>query len=275
MSVSGYSTPKPCPNTARRQRPKKPLTAEAIIAAFNTWAFKREQPSDMTLLNGAVADALAKRQPIQFVLYWGKGPRSEMAEPDAECLAYLASFAARINSVYAPGAELMLIYTDTHAALNGHPVADMRNYFDEIATAAAVHGFKGCRLGDLVERHRGNVVPCSNHPRSSAVLSNLTRSATRWYRGDGDARAGAAAYYDMNMIERQVIELAFPAAIFITFNGSDLQDLFPDRLPVFYMYSLRKGFGVKPWFLDASGAEPPATGANRSTSDVSGDHAVA
>ena len=275
MSVSGYSTPKPCPNTARRQSPKRLPTVEGVLSAFNTWAYKREQPSNMKLMSAVVASALAERQPIQFVLYWGKGPRSEMAAPDAQCLAYLASFADRIKSVYAPGAALTLIYTDTHAALNGHPASVARNYFDEIATAAAVHEFKGCRLGDLVQRHRGNVAVCGNRQRSAAILSNLTRSAARWFRGDGDAHAGAAAYYDMNMVERQVIELAFPRAIFITFNGSDLQELFPDRLPVFYMYSLRKGFGVKPWFLDATGAEPPMLGVNRSASEASPGHAVA
>ncbi len=275
MSVSEYSTSKLCPKSAHRQSSKRPPTLEVILGAFNTWAYKREQPSNIKLLTATVAHALAERHPIQFVLYWGKGPRSEMAAPDAQCLAYLASFAARIQSVYAPGAELTLIYTDTHAALNGHPVSAARRYFDEIATAASVHGFKDCRLGDLVQRHRGNVALCENLQRSAAVLSNLTRSAARWYRGDGDARSGAAAYYDMNMVERQVIELEFPLSIFITFNGSDLQELFPDRLPVFYMYSLRKGFGVKPWFLDASGAEPPVLGATRSASDASPGHAVA
>ena len=82
------------------------------------------------------------------------------------------------------------------------------------------------------------------------MLSNLTRSASRWYRGGGGAEAGAVAYYDMNMVEKQVIDTAFSQSIFITFNGSDLRALFPDNLPIFYMYSLRKGFGVKPWFVD-------------------------
>ena len=34
-------------------------------------------------------------------------------------------------------------------------------------------------------------------------------------------------------------------------NGSELRSLFPERLPVFYMYSLRRGTCVKPWFLPA------------------------
>ena len=44
-------------------------------------------------------------------------------------------------------------------------------------------------------------------------------------------------------------ELAFPNAVFITFNGSEFRCLFPDRMPIFYMYSLKRGVAVKPWFL--------------------------
>jgi hypothetical protein len=53
----------------------------------------------------------------------------------------------------------------------------------------------------------------------------------------------------MNLIEQRVVERAFAGSIFITFNGSDLRKLFPRQLPIFYMYSLRRGFSVKPWFM--------------------------
>jgi len=63
-----------------------------------------------------------------------------------------------------------------------------------------------------------------------------------------DRRAGRAEFYQMNMIERRAVELAFPRSIFVTFNGSEFRGLFPQRLPIFYMYSLRRGIRVKPWF---------------------------
>jgi hypothetical protein len=43
----------------------------------------------------------------------------------------------------------------------------------------------------------------------------------------------------------------FPHSIFITFNGGKLRCLFPTRLPIFYMYSLRRGVSIKPWFFNA------------------------
>jgi L-tyrosine isonitrile synthase len=69
---------------------------------------------------------------------------------------------------------------------------------------------------------------------------------------------GAVTYLRMNLIEQRVVERAFPRSIFVTFNGSEMRALFPRQLPIFYMYSLRRGISVKPWFLpdETPKAEP-------------------
>lgn len=248
---------------AKRERPSKlrhtptakAVTADAILKAFNTWAFKREQPSDPELLFQTVSDALALGEPIPFVLYWGKGPRCRLAEPDTACLDYLSALTARIHEVYAPGATIRLIFTDTHAELNGHTEALIRAYFADVKAVAHERGFETCLLSELT---RAAEAVFGDDPNDRIVpgetLDRLCVSAMKWYRGDGTAEEGALKYYRMNMIEKRAVELAFPRSIFITFNGSDLRSLFPDRLPIFYMYSLRRGFSVKPWFLPTDAA---------------------
>jgi hypothetical protein len=54
------------------------------------------------------------------------------------------------------------------------------------------------------------------------------------------------------------MERAFYRSIFVTFNGSQLNSLFPAGLPIFYMFSLRHGITDKPWFLppDFTGRTP-------------------
>ena len=69
------------------------------------------------------------------------------------------------------------------------------------------------------------------------------------YRGDGSPKQGAIGYYHMNMIERRAVQLAFPSSIFLTFNGIEYRRLFPELMPIFYMYSLKRGTAEKPWFL--------------------------
>ena len=53
----------------------KPVAPEKVLQAFNTWAFKREQPDSPQSMLAAVADAVRPARPVPFVLYWGKGPR--------------------------------------------------------------------------------------------------------------------------------------------------------------------------------------------------------
>jgi hypothetical protein len=219
-----------------------------IVQSFNTWAFKREQPSDLGLLTRFTTRAVMRQEPLSFVLYWGKGPRSEIQSCDVQCLDYLALLTARVKSTYGRGAAVSLVLTDTHASLNGHPAHQVTSYFAEIERAAQTRGFDCYLLSELTEA-AGRSVRVEDCEPSEETLAELVRSAMRWYRGEGTPEEGAKRYYDMNMVEKQVIELFFPSSIFVTFNGREHRDLFPDKLPIFFMYSLKRGTSVKPWFL--------------------------
>src|SRR5436305_1034483 len=87
-------------------------SADTVLRSFNTWSFKREQPSDAALMRQIVSEAIALGAPVPFVLYWGKGPRRGLAQPDIVCLDYVAALTRRIRAVYPPGAEITLIFTD-------------------------------------------------------------------------------------------------------------------------------------------------------------------
>jgi L-tyrosine isonitrile synthase len=246
----------PQPKAGRHALPgKKAATPEVVVRSFNTWAFKREQPADPQLMERTVADAVSRGEPVSFVLYWGKGPRAHVAEPEITCLDFLGSLAKRVGEVYAAGATIELIFTDTHAGLNGHAPQTIQQYFAEVRAQAGERGFSTRLLSELTSAAQASAAPLDDEPAPEKVLQHLSTSAGKWYRGAGTARDGALKYYQMNMIEKRAVEFAYPHSIFVTFNGSDLRCLFPDRLPVFYMYSLRRGFSVKPWFLPAAGVE--------------------
>jgi hypothetical protein len=230
--------------------PSPGLAAAKVLRSFNTWAFKREQPADPHLMLQFISEAIALDAPVRFVLYWGKGPRCNLGLPDIACLDYLAALAHRVRAVHKPGAAFNLIFTDTHAALNGHSPAAMRGYFGEIDLKARQYGFDTCWLSHVI-RAAGSAA--TSDPADDALpdetLRRLAESAKKWYRGEGTAEQGALKYYRMNMIEKRAVEAAFPRSIFITFNGSDLRNLFPAQLPIFFMYSIRRGTSVKPWFV--------------------------
>jgi hypothetical protein len=256
LDVALRKSAQPAKKGRRVNSTKEPVTAQSVLRSFNTWAFKREQPDDPQSMLRIISESIALGAPVSFVLYWGKGPRCHLGEPDIECLNYLGSLAQRVRGAYKPGAAITLIYTDTHAELNGHAPHGVREYFAEIGACAGERGFQTCFLSQLT-RAAGPTAACvtNDEPVPEETLQMLSASARKWYRGNGTAGDGALKYYQMNLIEKRAVELAFPHSIFITFNGSDLRSLFPDCLPIFYMYSLRRGVGVKPWFLPAAEAD--------------------
>lgn len=222
--------------------------SKLVCAAFNTWAFKRQQPTEPKLLLRFVERAVQRQLPIEFVLYWGKGPRHALAHPERECLQFLQQMTARIANVYVPGAKIVLIGTDTHAILNGHSPNSLDTYFAQLSRAAAEHGFSFRHLSEIVNKHDDRTSKQSLNPEPR-LFEKLKPCADKWYRGDGESTEGALKYHAMNMVEREAVELEFPESIFVTFNNSEFRELFPMNLPVFYMYSLRKGCSVKPWFI--------------------------
>jgi L-tyrosine isonitrile synthase len=228
--------------------------AEKILRAFNTWAFKREQPSDPQLMLATIARSAQRNAPVSFVLYWGKGPRCNIGHWDIECLDFLSSLARRVRAVYLPGASIKLILTDTHARLNGHQQTAIAHYFGDIEQQARERGFASCWLGDLVKAPGLNNIITADDPPPD-MLQKLLACASKWYRGGGSPEQGAIDYYQVNMLEKRAVENSHPHSIFITFNGSEFRNLFPPHLPIFYMYSLRRGTSIKPWFLP-SDAEP-------------------
>jgi L-tyrosine isonitrile synthase len=229
---------------------KRSYDSQKILQSFNTWAFKRQQPTEPDLLFATVEAAVDALRPIQFVLYWGKGPRPYIDEPERTCLGFISQMTQRIHCAYGPGAQVTLILTDTHAEHNGHIRDVIDSYFAEVAEAARHHGFDTTCLSNIVTAQLTRIRSVTEAP-SAELLAKLEPSAAKWYRGDEPVTAGAERYFHLNMIEKQAVEIQFPRAVFVTFNNSDYRVLFPDTLPVFYMYSLRKGFAVKPWFMNA------------------------
>ncbi|MGE0767779.1 MAG: hypothetical protein AB7L90_15050 [Hyphomicrobiaceae bacterium] len=242
---------------SKAEHRRRQVTSEAaeIVKSFNTWAFKREQPSSLPMLQAAVARRLALDLPISFVLYWGKGPRSKAAAPEADCLAYLTRLAEKARPKGGAMPVFTLCLTDTHARLNGHSESSIQQYFGSVRELAARYGFETTLLSRLVDT--ADRVPSGDHVIPEDVITKLVSCAERWYRGEGNAEAGAITYFKMNLVERRAIECHYPDSIFVTFNGSEYQALFPSKLPIFYMYSLRRGHSPKPWFLDEAGQQFP------------------
>ena len=254
VTVRGGKNANPARAKGHKQAPigLAKANADLVLRAFNTWAYKRQQPDNVEILQRDIETAIAARKPVEFCLYWGKGPRNNITHAEIECLDYLKSMGERIAAVFEPGARFTLIFTDTHARLNGHSNDAISHYVEAVRQAAEERGFKSCFLGDLVAQ--AEAAGCEPAPVPLHLLDKLSVTAAKWYRGGGSVELGALRYLEMNMIEKRAVEHAFTGATFVTFNGGEMRDLFPDNMAIFYMYSVRRGVAVKPWFIEEASA---------------------
>ncbi len=224
---------------------------EEIISSFDTWKFKREQPLNYEKMKEVVQSAVDNYKPIKFVTYWGKGNKNNAGEPEKQTFNFLQEFFDRIRTVHLPGTELLILLTDTHAKLNGHSKESTKIYFDSVSNLAKSHEFKTTYLSELVTYDNDRLMPLvKSVDIEKGLFEILLNSAHKHYTSSNDYSVAAKLYYLQNQLERQKIDEKYQGCIFLTFNGSELNEIFPKTLPISYMYSTKKGTSVKPWFED-------------------------
>ena len=100
----------------------------------------------------------------------------------------------------------------------------------------------------LVKYNESSLRKKVNIPKN--FLKTSQNSSLKHYKNARAYKCGATLYYLQNQLEKVAVSRKFKASIFLTYNGSELNDLFPTSLPIFYMYSFKKGSSIKPWFID-------------------------
>lgn len=221
-------------------------TAQVILNAFNTWQFKREQPNSEKLFS-AILSAVENKSPVSFVMYWGKGDRTMPNERESQALLHLESMLNRIRQAYLPGSKVTLILTDTHTSLNGHSDDESKNYFLFIQKMAQEKSMNSVFFSEIIKLDEEKLLEMESDFKIPAdVMTSLQTSASK-HSKKYSAQKAAKLYYLQNQLEKEAISKAFSGHIFLTYNGNNMNSLFPDDLPIFHMYSMSKGNSEKPW----------------------------
>ena len=208
----------------------KPVAPEKVVAGLQHLGLQARAAGQSAVHARGRCGRVGAARPVPFVLYWGKGPRWWLDEPDTTCLDYLVGFAERVRAIYQPGASVKLIFTDTHANLNGHTPHEIEEYFGEVEVAARQRGFDACWLSELVfnaeragaiERDRrgsarGDAPQAWRVRREMVSRRRHARSRRRaLLQDEHDREARGAACLparDLRHLQRQRIPLPVPGA---------------------------------------------------------------
>lgn len=223
--------------------------AKKLFGSMNTWKFKREQPEKPEKIIENILLSIKAQKPIKFVMYWGKGEKDLAGDAEINAIQFLNEMSAAISINYLPGVNITLIFTDTHAELNGYTKDKIKKYFDSVIKLVKKYNIVTLYLSDLAKYDENMLSQkVKNLEINSKLLDILKNSSKKHYKKISDHDFGAKLYFLQNQIEKKEVEKKFADSIFLTYNGSDLDGILPAKLPIFYMFSTGKGTSIKPWF---------------------------
>ena len=229
----------------------------AVTGALTSRRFRRNPVYDEPGLAAAVDRALLGNRPLDFLMFWGCGPRRLAALPDRAAIDALADLLAAAEAAAPLRARAHIICTDGHADNNGHAAAHYATYFAEIAALAAGLDVS-FELESAVWSRGGltksRIVALEQEPdfadrwQRFPLQARFVQQAGR-HSGMADKAAAARHYYATCLLERELLKTLFAGSVFLTYNGPEFNECFPD-LPTLYIYPGPRGRTVKPWFIE-------------------------
>ncbi len=230
---------------------------QAVVAALTARRFRRNPAHDEAGLAAAVDAALLSDGTLNFLMFWGCGPRRTAAAPDRAAVEALGDLLTAAETAAPVRARVHVICTDLHATNNGHAKSHFLTYFSEIRGLAGAIDAQ-FELESAVWRRGGlakaAVSALEQEPAFAARWQNFAlrdrfvHQASR-HSGLDDKIAAARHYYATCLLERDVLKSMFGGHIFLTYNGPEFNECFPD-LPTLYVYPGPRGRNDKPWFVD-------------------------
>lgn len=220
-----------------------------------------------------------KKKHLRFISYWGGSDKKHPDKYDFDALLNLFGFLRVIEKHYRMDAQLTLIFTDTHALLNGYKPDDYKSYFKGIRNTvnqfnythvlmsevlmpfAKSHHLRDMNalINSIINENRKHNIPEFLKGRESFELlkKSANKHSHRYLNNQffGDLRfnstaESAYAYITLNQIEKQYVEKNFFQSVFLTYTSDDEKELIAPDLPSLQIYSFSKGQRSRPWFMN-------------------------
>lgn len=214
---------------------------------------------------------------IRFVKYWGASDKKYPDKYDFDSLFHLFGFLRIIEKHYKIEVHLTLIFTDTHALLNGYNTENYKNYHREIRKIlnefnyshvlmsevltpfAKSHNLKDTNdlIKSVINQSINNKIPelIMNDESFEVLKKSAYKHSLRFTDNSfskdlcfNSVEQAAYSYILLNRIERQYVEKNFFQSVFLTYTTDIEMELIAPKLPTLQIYSIHKGLRCRPWF---------------------------
>ena len=248
------------------------------ISSFLAGKKREVRQKQVAELEKYVQERLIKsKNIIRFVQYWGASDKKYPDKYDFDALFHLFGFLRIVEKHYKIEVHLTLIFTDTHAILNGYNTENYKNYHREIRKIlnefnyshvlmsevltpfAKSHNLKDTNdlIKSVIKQAINNKIPelIMNDESFEVLKKSADKHSLRFTNKNiykdlcfNSIEQSAYAYILLNRIERQYVEKNFFQSVFLTYTSDIEMELIAPNLPSIQIYSIHKGLRCRPWF---------------------------
>jgi len=232
------------------------LDRELSLLLSDRSRFRRVPPPWLRMLTERLRVAALDGQRLHFILEWGLGINAKWGRADSDALRHAMNTADSVAQLVGCEGDLILVVTDTHAAINGLAESQWRNYADALISNSAQHHVATEMLSSVVggALYDGDYDILDRLIDADVTWSSLTpfqreeleRRATMRSLS-AEPQSVAKRYAQASIVEGATIRAKWPSAIGLTYHTTNFGFLVPP-LPTVFMFVEPGRVIARPWF---------------------------
>jgi hypothetical protein len=211
------------------------------------WHLQPKQYLAASLLTGA---------PMLVLFYWGISPRGSAGPAERNAFAFLSSNLDRLSAAVQTAWEIDIIFTDTHAVVNGVGSRVIESYCRSAMTIFEGPGRRFTRMSEAlgIKSDKDVLSVCAEFRRQNDlfdslpidVVSRLVQNADRHSIRDAPELA-ARNYVAISQIEAPLVRREYSRSLQVTYYTPHMAWILP-ALPTLYIYVGENRKARRPWF---------------------------
>jgi len=223
-----------------------------ILSVLLSGRFARNPRTLTPALESAVMNCVESNGPLKLLLLWGKGHKDLPDRAETQACQFLLKFRERLTRAWPQAFHLKVLFTDTHAMINGYSSSTIRSYFgatqEVLAPLTTDWGWLSTLWWHAGITYQDVKAAAATDNRDWADLEeslHLTDRAAR-YGLSPDHVTCAKTYVAARNLENAIIRREYPDWIYLTSDSVEMLPLLPD-MPILHLYSRQRGWCEKPW----------------------------
>lgn len=193
-----------------------------------------------------IRDLWASVTEVGLIFYWGCFARDGIGHEENDLVLYVDRIRRMIAQNGPCECHVEVIYTDTHARLNGASEARIASYYESSKSILTREGWGITPLSDIVA---GGIVENNDEVLGFYKREvNILNKQASAIHGEKAGQEMAIKYLSANLLESAYIFRHYPRSIFLHAGVSELTFMLPS-LPRLHIFTGENRCTAKPWFL--------------------------